>query len=46
MSQLQVIHQLLREEYAVSKHIFWLDEASDKVVNDISHTLNLIEGGR
>jgi hypothetical protein len=42
MSDLHTIHQLLREEYAASKHIFWLDEKSGKVVNDVSHTLNLI----
>ena len=42
MSDLHTIHQLLREEYAASKHIFWLDEASGKVVNDVSQTLNLI----
>jgi hypothetical protein len=42
MSDLHTIHQLLREEYAASKHIFWLDEASGKIVNDVSQTLNLI----
>jgi hypothetical protein len=42
MSQLHMIHQLLREEYTASKHIFWRDEKSGKVVNDVSHTLNLI----
>jgi hypothetical protein len=42
MSDLHTIHQLLREEYAASKHIFWLDEASGKVVNDVSYTLGLI----
>jgi hypothetical protein len=42
MSDLHTIHQLLREEYAASKHLFWLDEASGKVVNDVSYTLGLI----
>lgn len=42
MSHLKLIHQLLREEYACSRHIFWLDEKSGKWVNDISFTLDLI----
>jgi hypothetical protein len=42
MSDLHTIHQLLREEYATSRHIFWLDEASGKVVNDVVYTLLLI----
>lgn len=42
MSDLHTIHKLLREEYAASKHIFWLDDASGKVVNDVSYTLDLI----
>jgi hypothetical protein len=42
MSSLQTIYELLREEYATSKHIFWLDEASGKIVNDVSFTLHLI----
>ncbi|MBZ0310133.1 MAG: hypothetical protein K8I82_28995, partial [Anaerolineae bacterium] len=42
MSQLNEIYQLLREEYAISRHIFWLDEVSGKFVNDITQTLHLI----
>ncbi|MBZ0305721.1 MAG: hypothetical protein K8I82_06605 [Anaerolineae bacterium] len=42
MSQLKLIYQLLREEYSVSRHIFWLDEASGRFVNDITQTLYLI----
>lgn len=42
MNELRMIHKLLREEYAASKHIFWLDEKTGKHVNDVSHTLNLI----
>src|SRR5687768_14987125 len=42
MSQLRLIYQLLREEYAQSRHIFWLDEESGKFVNDIMYTMHLI----
>lgn len=42
MNELRMIHQLLREEYAASKHIFWLDEKTGKYGNDVSYTLNLI----
>ena len=42
MSKLRPIYQLLREEYAVSRHIFWLDEASGKMVNDVTYCLYLV----
>lgn len=42
MSQLHEIYQLLREEYSISRHIFWLDESSGRFVNDITQTLHLI----
>ena len=42
MNELRMIHQLLREEYAASKHIFWLDESSGKYVNDVLYSLNLV----
>ncbi len=42
MSQLRLIYHLLREEYAVSRHIWWLDETSGQWVNDVTHTLYLI----
>ncbi|MBZ0310055.1 MAG: hypothetical protein K8I82_28600 [Anaerolineae bacterium] len=42
MSQLKLIYPLLREEYAVSRHIFWLDEESGKLVNDIMYTMHLL----
>lgn len=42
MSQLRLIYQLLCEEYAASRHIFWLDENASKWVNDVTYTLHLI----
>ena len=42
MSKLQVIYQLLREEYAVSRHIWWTDDSTGKLVNDVTNTLWLI----
>ena len=42
MSQLRIIHELLREEYAVSRHVWWLDEESAKLVNDVTYALLLI----
>jgi hypothetical protein len=42
MSQLCTIHQLLREEYAVSRQIWWLDEDSGKLVNDVTYSLRLV----
>jgi hypothetical protein len=43
MSQLKMIHELLREEYAVSRHVRWFDEQSGKLVNDVTFTLSLIQ---
>jgi|GEM_PF-6614663 len=42
MSKLGALHQLLKEEYAASQHIWWKDEVSKKLVNDVSYTLGLI----
>jgi hypothetical protein len=42
MSRLHPIYQLLREEYALSRHIWWLDEDSGKLVNDVTYCLLLI----
>jgi hypothetical protein len=42
MSNLKIIHELLREEYAVSRHIWWLDAESGKLVNDVTYCLLLI----
>lgn len=42
MSSLKIIHQLLREEYAISRHIWWLDTESGKLVNDVTYCLLLI----
>lgn len=42
MSQLRLLHQLLRSEYAASQHICWIDDASGKIVNDVTWTLHLI----
>lgn len=42
MSSLKIIHQLLREEYAISRHIWWLDAESGKLVNDVTYCLLLI----
>lgn len=42
MSSLKIIHELLREEYAVSRHIWWWDEDSGKLVNDVTYCLLLI----
>jgi hypothetical protein len=42
MSQLKMIHELLCEEYAVSRHIWWVDEESGKLVNDVTYCLGLI----
>ena len=36
MSQLKIIHELLCEEYTVSRHIWWRDEESGKLVNDVT----------
>ena len=43
MNQLRIIHELLCEEYAVSRHVWWVDEESGKLVNDIIFTLSLIQ---
>ena len=43
MNQLDIIYELLCEEYAVSRHIFWFDEETGRFVNDVSYTLILIE---
>jgi hypothetical protein len=43
MSQLKIIHKLLREEYALSRHVWWHDEESGKPVNDVTFTLSLIQ---
>ena len=42
MSQLRIIHELLREEYAVSRHVWWRDEESGKLVNDVTYCLGLV----
>jgi hypothetical protein len=42
MSSLKIIHELLREEYAISRHIWWLDTESGKLVNDVTYCLLLI----
>lgn len=42
MSQLRIIHELLREEYAASRHIWWHDPESGKLVNDVSFSMALI----
>jgi hypothetical protein len=39
---LKMIHELLREEYAVSRHVWWTDDESGDLVNDVTHTLRLI----
>ena len=39
MSQLKIIHKLLREEYALSRHVWWHDEESGKLVNDVTYCL-------
>lgn len=42
MSPLRLIYELLREEYAISRHIWWCDFDSGKLVNDVLYTLLLI----
>ena len=42
MSNLTMIHELLREEYAVSRHVWWTDTESGDLVNDVTYTLRLI----
>lgn len=42
MSNLKIIYKLLREEYAVSRHIWWLDTESGKLLNDVTYCLLLI----
>ena len=42
MNQLKIIHELLREEYAVSRHVWWVDEESGKLVNDVTYCLGLV----
>ncbi|MBI5930404.1 MAG: hypothetical protein HY862_13925 [Chloroflexi bacterium] len=42
MSSLKIIYKLLREEYAVSRQIWWLDAESGKLVNDVTYCLLLI----
>jgi len=42
MSAARKLYDLVQKEYAVSKHIFWLDEATGDLVNDVSYTLRLI----
>ena len=42
MSSLKIIPKILREEYAVSRHIWWLEEESGKLVNDVTYCLLLI----
>jgi hypothetical protein len=42
MSQLKIIHELLCEEYVVSRHIWWHDEESGKLVNDVTYCLGLV----
>ncbi|MCL4880533.1 MAG: hypothetical protein KJ064_28065 [Anaerolineae bacterium] len=39
MSKLRVIYQLLREEYAISRHLWWVDAESGKLVNDVTYCL-------
>lgn len=43
MNQTDIIYELLCEEYAVSRHIFWFDEETGRFVNDVSYTASLIE---
>lgn len=43
MSDLSIIHELLIEEYAVSRHIWWHDANSGKLVNDVVYYLLLIQ---
>ena len=43
MSQIDLIRELLREEYVISRHIFWRDEESGEYVNDVSYTTRLIQ---
>lgn len=42
MSNLRRIHDLLREEYPVSRYRFWLNEESQVVVSDVTFALRLI----
>jgi len=40
MSQLTAIYQLLKLEYAQSRHICWLEDG--QLVNDVTHSLRLL----
>lgn len=43
MTTLSDIHELLIEEYAASRHIWWQDEMFDKWVNDVVYALLLMQ---
>lgn len=42
MSHLRRIFQHLQDDYAVSRHTWWLDESSGRIVNDVTYTLRFV----